>query len=220
MNWVTQCFEPTKAPQCNINNDVQCGWGALQMLVLDEADRILDMGFAATLDAILENLPREGRQTMLFSATQTKSVRVSRSQCCKSVNSAAAGGLWSQLLAIVLPCMYAVSMSTASSAVGLRCSTNASLQFPGQNQSAIHLIIRVIHSSTFCVKDTVICLHWRINTLLCTCRILVVVVYSVGFPPIITRFIPFLILHASLLHPAQDLAHLSPRFYPIPNQSN
>ena len=45
-----------------------------QVLVLDEADRILDMGFAATLNAILENLPRQ-RQTLLFSATQTKSVR-------------------------------------------------------------------------------------------------------------------------------------------------
>jgi ATP-dependent RNA helicase DDX10/DBP4 len=42
----------------------------LQLLVLDEADRILDMGFAATLDAILDNLPTEGRQTFLFSATQ------------------------------------------------------------------------------------------------------------------------------------------------------
>jgi ATP-dependent RNA helicase DDX10/DBP4 len=44
------------------------------MLVLDEADRILDMGFAATLDAIIANLPAD-RQTLLFSATQTKSVR-------------------------------------------------------------------------------------------------------------------------------------------------
>ena len=46
----------------------------IQALVLDEADRILDMGFAATLNAILQNLPQE-RQTMLFSATQTKSVK-------------------------------------------------------------------------------------------------------------------------------------------------
>ena len=44
------------------------------MLVLDEADRILDLGFAATLTAILENLPRT-RQTLCFSATQTKSVK-------------------------------------------------------------------------------------------------------------------------------------------------
>lgn len=43
---------------------------SLQLLVLDEADRILDMGFAATLDAILDNLPTHGRQTLLFSATQ------------------------------------------------------------------------------------------------------------------------------------------------------
>lgn len=46
----------------------------LQVLVLDEADRILDMGFAKTLDAIMANLPKE-RQTMLFSATQTKNVK-------------------------------------------------------------------------------------------------------------------------------------------------
>ncbi|KAJ1834798.1 ATP-dependent RNA helicase dbp4 [Coemansia sp. RSA 2711] len=46
----------------------------LQVLVLDEADRILDMGFKKTMNAIIENLPRQ-RQTLLFSATQTKSVK-------------------------------------------------------------------------------------------------------------------------------------------------
>ena len=45
----------------------------LQMLVLDEADRIMDMGFQSTVDAIVEHLPKE-RQTLLFSATQTKKV--------------------------------------------------------------------------------------------------------------------------------------------------
>ncbi|NJR64695.1 MAG: DEAD/DEAH box helicase [Leptolyngbyaceae cyanobacterium CRU_2_3] len=45
----------------------------LQMLVLDEADRIMDMGFQGTVDAIIEHLPKE-RQTLLFSATQTKKV--------------------------------------------------------------------------------------------------------------------------------------------------
>jgi len=46
----------------------------LRVLVLDEADRILDLGFAATLKAILENLPKT-RQTLCFSATQTKRVK-------------------------------------------------------------------------------------------------------------------------------------------------
>lgn len=45
----------------------------LQMLVLDEADRIMDMGFQSTVDAIVEHLPKQ-RQTLLFSATQTKKV--------------------------------------------------------------------------------------------------------------------------------------------------
>ena len=39
--------------------------------VLDEADRILDLGFARDMNAIIENLP-SSRQTLLFSATQTK----------------------------------------------------------------------------------------------------------------------------------------------------
>jgi ATP-dependent RNA helicase DDX10/DBP4 len=41
--------------------------------VLDEADRILDMGFYKTLSALLSHLPKS-RQTLLFSATQTQSV--------------------------------------------------------------------------------------------------------------------------------------------------
>ncbi|KAL6244169.1 ATP-dependent RNA helicase dbp4 [Rhinocladiella similis] len=47
--------------------------GNLQILVLDEADRIMDMGFQKTIDALLEHLPPE-RQTLMFSATQTKKV--------------------------------------------------------------------------------------------------------------------------------------------------
>lgn len=42
--------------------------------MLDEADRILDLGFAKALDAIVANMPST-RQTLLFSATQTQSVQ-------------------------------------------------------------------------------------------------------------------------------------------------
>lgn len=55
-----------ESAQLNMNN--------LQMLVLDEADRILDMGFRKTLDSIVQELPPQ-RQTLLFSATQTQSVK-------------------------------------------------------------------------------------------------------------------------------------------------
>jgi len=42
--------------------------GALEMVVLDEADEMLDMGFAEDIEAILQETPAE-RQTVLFSAT-------------------------------------------------------------------------------------------------------------------------------------------------------
>ncbi|ROW16764.1 hypothetical protein VPNG_01602 [Cytospora leucostoma] len=45
----------------------------LQVLVLDEADRCMDMGFQSAMDALVEHLPRQ-RQTLLFSATQSKKV--------------------------------------------------------------------------------------------------------------------------------------------------
>ncbi|XP_057661618.1 probable ATP-dependent RNA helicase DDX10 [Diorhabda carinulata] len=79
-------FERNRMDQCNI---IICTPGRLlqhmdenplldcvnmKVLILDEADRCLDMGFEQTMNAIIANLPPK-RQTLLFSATQTKSVR-------------------------------------------------------------------------------------------------------------------------------------------------
>ncbi|HET7855697.1 MAG TPA: DEAD/DEAH box helicase [Gaiellaceae bacterium] len=44
------------------------GLDGIRILVLDEADRMLDMGFQPQVDAIVRRLPRK-RQTMFFSAT-------------------------------------------------------------------------------------------------------------------------------------------------------
>jgi ATP-dependent RNA helicase DDX10/DBP4 len=57
----------------HLDQTAELGIENLQMLVLDEADRIMDMGFQSTVDAIVEHLPPE-RQTLLFSATQTRKV--------------------------------------------------------------------------------------------------------------------------------------------------
>ena len=48
--------------------------GAVELLVLDEADRMLDMGFIRDIRKILKQLPRE-RQNLLFSATFSADIR-------------------------------------------------------------------------------------------------------------------------------------------------
>ncbi|XP_014610072.1 PREDICTED: probable ATP-dependent RNA helicase pitchoune [Polistes canadensis] len=54
----------------------------LQCLIIDEADRILDIGFEEELKQIINILPKR-RQTMLFSATQTKKVEALTSLALK-----------------------------------------------------------------------------------------------------------------------------------------
>ena len=46
----------------------------IKTLVIDEADRILDVGFEDEMKSIIKILPKDDRQTMLFSATQTTKV--------------------------------------------------------------------------------------------------------------------------------------------------
>lgn len=46
----------------------------LRMLVLDEADRMLEMGFEDEMKQIVKILPSTNRQTLLFSATQTTKI--------------------------------------------------------------------------------------------------------------------------------------------------
>ncbi|MDZ3995286.1 DEAD/DEAH box helicase [Pseudomonas sp. Teo4] len=50
-------------------------FGQVQTLVLDEADRMLDLGFAEELQAVYAALPRK-RQTLLFSATFSDQIRM------------------------------------------------------------------------------------------------------------------------------------------------
>ncbi|XP_002107237.3 probable ATP-dependent RNA helicase DDX10 [Drosophila simulans] len=79
-------FERTRMDQCNIlictpgrllqhmDENPLFNTSTMEMLVLDEADRCLDMGFQKTLNSIIENFP-PARQTLLFSATQTNTVQ-------------------------------------------------------------------------------------------------------------------------------------------------
>ncbi|MDR0888141.1 MAG: DEAD/DEAH box helicase [Candidatus Methanoplasma sp.] len=46
----------------------------IQMVILDEADRMLDMGFIEDIEDILSSMPKE-RQTLLFSATMPEDIK-------------------------------------------------------------------------------------------------------------------------------------------------
>ncbi len=47
----------------------------IEILVLDEADRMLDMGFLPSIKRILAKMPKQNRQTLLFSATFEESIK-------------------------------------------------------------------------------------------------------------------------------------------------
>ncbi|OAL34348.1 hypothetical protein AYO20_06401 [Fonsecaea nubica] len=57
----------------HMRNSASFNVESIEILVLDEADRMLETGFEDELNEILRTIPK-GRQTMLFSATMTDSV--------------------------------------------------------------------------------------------------------------------------------------------------
>jgi superfamily II DNA/RNA helicase len=57
----------------------------IHTLVLDEADRLMDLGFAEELDRVLALLPATGqRQTLLLSATFPPAVEAIAAACCRT----------------------------------------------------------------------------------------------------------------------------------------
>ena len=58
----------------DLMGDGEVDLSQVEMFVLDEADRMLDMGFIPDVRRITKALPRE-RQTLLFSATQPREIR-------------------------------------------------------------------------------------------------------------------------------------------------
>lgn len=58
----------------HVRNSASVGLEDLQVLVLDEADRLLEMGFAEEIGEIVKLAPTQ-RQTLLFSATMTDQVK-------------------------------------------------------------------------------------------------------------------------------------------------
>ncbi|MCL7021660.1 hypothetical protein MKW94_012718 [Papaver nudicaule] len=56
------------------NPDIPSVFSKTKFLVLDEADRVLDVGFEDELSAIFQYLPKD-RQTLLFSATMTDNLQ-------------------------------------------------------------------------------------------------------------------------------------------------
>lgn len=59
----------------HIRNSASFSLDSLEILIMDEADRMLDEGFQAELTEILLLIPKHQRQTMLFSATMNTKIQ-------------------------------------------------------------------------------------------------------------------------------------------------
>lgn len=59
----------------HIRNSASFSLDALEILIMDEADRMLEEGFQAELTEILTLIPKHQRQTMLFSATMNTKIQ-------------------------------------------------------------------------------------------------------------------------------------------------
>eukprot|EP00013_Stygamoeba_regulata_P027324 CAMPEP_0177646114 /NCGR_PEP_ID=MMETSP0447-20121125/9601_1 /TAXON_ID=0 /ORGANISM="Stygamoeba regulata, Strain BSH-02190019" /LENGTH=955 /DNA_ID=CAMNT_0019148625 /DNA_START=156 /DNA_END=3019 /DNA_ORIENTATION=+ len=64
-----------------VRNEMSVSLEDVEVLVLDEADRLLDMGFRDELNELLHCCPSRTRQTLLFSATMTEAVTRLASVC-------------------------------------------------------------------------------------------------------------------------------------------
>ncbi|KAJ1558673.1 ATPdependent RNA helicase, partial [Nowakowskiella sp. JEL0078] len=133
----------------------------LKILVLDEADRVLDMGFEKTLNAIIENLPKD-RQTLLFSATQTKSVKdLARLSLTNpeyiSVHEEAAQSTPQQLIQKYLVCNLPVKLDVLFSFIKSHLKLKILVFFSTCKQ------VRFVHE-TFCKMQPgipLLCLHGK-----------------------------------------------------------
>lgn len=95
MDMMTQSIALSKRPhvivatpgrlQDHLENTKGFSLRALKYLIMDEADRLLDMDFGPKIDQILKVIPRE-RNTFLFSATMTTKVaKLQRASLSKPV---------------------------------------------------------------------------------------------------------------------------------------
>ena len=76
----------------HVRNTQGFSLGAVQMLVVDEADRLLELGFADELDELIRHLP-DSRQTLFFSATMTTDVEALARVALRKPVTVAIGGL-------------------------------------------------------------------------------------------------------------------------------